>query len=1032
MAILPTPNSMTGDTVTEGQFKEKLTDFITYVDELPTATDVEAAKTAAIARAEQLKTQSDQNLQTAKTELNSSISTKVEKNYFDSTLAAYQNGSLKTYPTLADANADIANIALNTKVTVLSATDGGDYYKETTNATSLKKSPYDPVLIASQDASLKAQAAQVGATDAAAIQLQNNRKLVKTMYSADVFSIAGNLSNTGTIVTGNTRKRTDYLSVRKGDVIDYSLIVTNVDPSTNPLIIWFDLNKANQTTLSTHTTAASNAEFPFRVGKVTVPADGYVVIQSQGSPQSFTDYTQQYFTKYMDEALFVRKDDLDPTDVLKKSQLNTAANALGYDAAGDAIFNKSISITDLGFVGGYYRAYAQGNLTEGQAGLTLNTAANAIRTGLLPFSKGAKIAGSILRYAGVQNVVFFNQNKEFVTFLDTRPTSGASIGPIDITVPDDGYVVIQQLSLVSTVNVTFSSKTRLLNKDDRDNTNGYISKEYMTKNFVSAGFKDITDLYKGLCDIARARITDALVVSDSAEFNGSKYVKCLPGVTFNPVRFYTGNLVKTALFIFYDADLNVLSSYVLDPGGDPSNTVLRYGLVTSPANTAFMRTCYAHSFSGTWDGVSLNASSTRLNLKMDAAGTEYYNYLVGGSYKFDVTGDSLGQGIEGSLRAAFTDTYVINASAIGGENVQDTLYRRSLNHITVKTKGLSIPNDGTTVSCSGWFDFDETFTFNPDGSYVVDAIDKSEVYSAALNSRSDYNFTYKGQTFRFNMNAKTVKQIAPLGAGPVTFDEDLVLSNNTPKLGRVCVVMMGTNGGFTKTGVSTNTETAMNNLIECFQRIYDQYNGRVLFCGYHYAPVAVRAYYRREMQRRFGEKFIDLPTFLMGRGRHLLAIDGFNSSEVTFMNTNQGVTSGGNSFIPLFSGDNTHPRTVVYRAYTNEILRRAYQLGFVDKLYQAPLLHPTGLSISGADTIATGANTSLTAAFTAGHVDSSLFTWTSSNPAVATVSTENWLTNWTTPKGNTTVVTGVSAGSVTITCKARYGGASATFTVTVT
>lgn len=70
---------------------------------------------------------------------------KVDKVYFDTTLSSFQNGAIKTYPTLAAANADIANIALNTKVSVLSATEGGDYYKASAGATSLTRSPYDPV-----------------------------------------------------------------------------------------------------------------------------------------------------------------------------------------------------------------------------------------------------------------------------------------------------------------------------------------------------------------------------------------------------------------------------------------------------------------------------------------------------------------------------------------------------------------------------------------------------------------------------------------------------------------------------------------------------------------------------------------------------------------------------------------------------------------------------------------------------------------------------------------------------------------------
>ena len=49
--------------------------------------------------------------------------------------AAYQ------YNTLAEANADIANIALNQNVNVV---DSGLYYKATAGATSLTKSPYDP------------------------------------------------------------------------------------------------------------------------------------------------------------------------------------------------------------------------------------------------------------------------------------------------------------------------------------------------------------------------------------------------------------------------------------------------------------------------------------------------------------------------------------------------------------------------------------------------------------------------------------------------------------------------------------------------------------------------------------------------------------------------------------------------------------------------------------------------------------------------------------------------------------------------
>ena len=102
-----------------------------------------------------------------KTELNSAISSvnsaitpKADKVYVDTALSSFQNGALKTYPTLAAANADITNIALNTKVSVLSATEGGDYYKATAGATSLTKSPYDSLEQAKADATIKASTAQ--------------------------------------------------------------------------------------------------------------------------------------------------------------------------------------------------------------------------------------------------------------------------------------------------------------------------------------------------------------------------------------------------------------------------------------------------------------------------------------------------------------------------------------------------------------------------------------------------------------------------------------------------------------------------------------------------------------------------------------------------------------------------------------------------------------------------------------------------------------------------------------------------------
>ena len=58
----------------------------------------------------------------------------------------YEKGG-EFYPTLADANADIANI--RTDVYVITG-DNGAYYKATAEATTLTKSDYDPVELSKQ------------------------------------------------------------------------------------------------------------------------------------------------------------------------------------------------------------------------------------------------------------------------------------------------------------------------------------------------------------------------------------------------------------------------------------------------------------------------------------------------------------------------------------------------------------------------------------------------------------------------------------------------------------------------------------------------------------------------------------------------------------------------------------------------------------------------------------------------------------------------------------------------------------------
>ena len=85
----------------------------------------------------------------------------------DKRQSATANGYYKSYVTLSAANADIANIPLGVSVKVLSAENGGEYYKASAGATSLTKSQYDPLTQAKADATAKAEAAKNDAIAAA-------------------------------------------------------------------------------------------------------------------------------------------------------------------------------------------------------------------------------------------------------------------------------------------------------------------------------------------------------------------------------------------------------------------------------------------------------------------------------------------------------------------------------------------------------------------------------------------------------------------------------------------------------------------------------------------------------------------------------------------------------------------------------------------------------------------------------------------------------------------------------------------------
>lgn len=90
-----------------------------------------------------LNLKSDKSETFTKTEVDSLLTPKADQSYVDTTLSNLSTAANKFYPTLTEANADIANISVNQPIQVGEAVNGGLWYKATAGSTTLTKSPFD-------------------------------------------------------------------------------------------------------------------------------------------------------------------------------------------------------------------------------------------------------------------------------------------------------------------------------------------------------------------------------------------------------------------------------------------------------------------------------------------------------------------------------------------------------------------------------------------------------------------------------------------------------------------------------------------------------------------------------------------------------------------------------------------------------------------------------------------------------------------------------------------------------------------------
>lgn len=138
----------------------------------------------------------------SKQELIAAVAPKADQQYVDTAIGAISTDASKQYATLALANADIANIALNKNIFVSESANGGYWYKATTGATSLTKSPYDPLTQAKADATTKANAAEANAKNYADNRAKLTRPIVASNKVSKIIQNLGHSSLTlGTTIS---------------------------------------------------------------------------------------------------------------------------------------------------------------------------------------------------------------------------------------------------------------------------------------------------------------------------------------------------------------------------------------------------------------------------------------------------------------------------------------------------------------------------------------------------------------------------------------------------------------------------------------------------------------------------------------------------------------------------------------------------------------------------------------------------------------------------------------------------------------
>lgn len=198
------------------------------------AADAEQAKVLAVSAA----TDAHQYIDEARTYVDTTVTNQTaavsaaldtQTQTVNTALANLSTVASKFYQTLAQANADIVNIAVNQVVNIGEVVNGGLWYKATAGATSLTKSPYDPLTQAKSYSDANLETAR-NYTNDAVLDVSNTRNLIIDSFFKDA-------DNSGTWLG---RLRSTGLTFIANEKFDFGKTAVKADNTTFNLDLYFD------------------------------------------------------------------------------------------------------------------------------------------------------------------------------------------------------------------------------------------------------------------------------------------------------------------------------------------------------------------------------------------------------------------------------------------------------------------------------------------------------------------------------------------------------------------------------------------------------------------------------------------------------------------------------------------------------------------------------------------------------------------------------------------------------------------------